>query len=210
MSEAEHMKKVANSLLELATLRDYEPKIESIFIPELFIEIKQSLEKLLQERGAKLHIQALAPFVAGQPDLIKALLINLCTNAITSCDPEEGVIRLNAAIEGKKTIITVEDNGCGIPANKLHKVAEPFFRVDKARSRDQGGVGLGLALCKQIAHVHGAKMTILSTQGIGTLVRLTFVGVVPVADKRVKTSAFPRHTARSSATGTTPTTFTTR
>ena len=180
MSEAEHMKRVANSLLELATLRDYQPKIEPIFIPELFIEIKQTLEKSLNERGAKLSTQALAPQMVGQPDLIKALLINLCANALASCEPGEGVIRLSATYEanngGEKVVITVDDNGCGIPAKMLPKVTEPFYRVDKARSRDQGGAGLGLALCKQIAHVHGAKMTIASTQGIGTMVKLTFTG----------------------------------
>jgi len=174
MSEANHMKKVANSLLELATLRDYEPKISQIYIPELFYEIKQSLEKPLQERQAVLHIQALAPYLLGQTDLVKSLLINLCTNAISSCEPGEGIIRLCATIDKERVIVTVEDNGCGIPANKLRKVTEPFFRVDNARSRDQGGVGLGLALCKQIAYVHGAKMTIASTQGVGTMVRLSF------------------------------------
>ena len=174
MSEADHMKKVANSLLELATLRDYEPKISQIFVPELFIEIKQSLEKLLHKHGAVLHIQALAPYLAGQPDLIKALLINLCTNAVTSCDEGEGIIRLCATTDKENVIITVDDNGCGIPADKLPKVTEPFYRVDRARSRGHGGVGLGLALCKQIAHVHGAKMAMASTQGIGTMVRLTF------------------------------------
>ena len=174
MSEADHMKKVANSLLELATLRNYKPEITPIFIPELFIEIKQGLEKPLKEQGAKLRTQALAPYLSGQQDLIKSLILNLCTNAIASCEPGEGIVKVSAATDEQNIIITVEDNGCGIPANKLSKVVEPFFRVDRARSRQEGGVGLGLALCKQIADVHGAKMTIASTQGIGTMVRLVF------------------------------------
>lgn len=174
MSEADHMKKVANSLLELATLRDYQPEINQIFIPELFIEIKQSLEKTLKQRNIELRIQAMAPYIEGQADLIKSLLVNLCTNAIASCEQSKGIIRLSASIENENIIISIDDNGCGIPSSKISKVTEPFFRVDKARSRSQGGVGLGLALCKQIAHVHGAKLTIASTLGIGTLVRLTF------------------------------------
>jgi len=174
MTEANHMKKVANSLLELATLRNYQPEKSKIFIPELFIEIKQSLEKPLQEQGAELRIQALAPYITGQPDLIKALLLNLCNNAISSCEPGKGIIHLSASTTGEDVAISVDDNGCGIPSDKISKVAEPFYRIDKARSRNQGGVGLGLALCKQIANVHDAKMTIASTQGIGTLVRLIF------------------------------------
>jgi len=174
MSEADHMKNVANSLLELATLRDYKPETSPIFLPELFVEIKQGLEKPLKERGAKLNIQALAPHIIGQRDLIKSLIINLCNNAISSCQQNEGIIRLNAATEGRKTVISVDDNGCGIHADDLAKLTEPFFRVDKARTRDQGGAGLGLALCKQIAEVHDAKMTIDSIPDIGTLVRLIF------------------------------------
>jgi len=174
MAEANHMKKVANSLLELATLRDYVPESSQIFIPGLFIEIKQSLENILTEHCAELSIQALAPYIMGQPDLIKALLINLCTNAISSCEYGKGAVRLSACIEGDNVIISIDDNGCGIPSDKISKVTEPFFRVDKARSRSKGGVGLGLSLCKQIVQVHGAKMTIASTQGIGTLIRLTF------------------------------------
>jgi len=174
MSEAHHMKEMANSLLELATLRDYKPETTQIFIPELLVEIKQGLEKQLQERGIQLHIQALAPYINGQQDLIKSLIVNLCNNAIAACTPEEGIIHITAATEGKNTIIAVDDNGCGIYSDQLRKLTEPFFRVDKARSRDHGGVGLGLALCKQIANVHGAKMTIDSIPNIGTIVRVTF------------------------------------
>jgi len=188
MSEADHMKKVANSLLELATLRNYKPEISEIFVPELLLEIKQGLERPLRERKAQLHIQALAPYVWGQRDLIKSLLLNLCNNAITSCEPGEGVVRIAAAPEGQKVVVSVDDNGCGIPSDQITKLTEPFFRVDKARTRNrgstrhgsqnhgqtQGGAGLGLALCKQIADVHGAKMTIDSIPDIGTMVRLTF------------------------------------
>ncbi|MCL2527748.1 MAG: HAMP domain-containing histidine kinase [Defluviitaleaceae bacterium] len=174
MSEADHMKKVANSLLELATLRNYEPEISPIFIPELFIEIKQGLEKPLNERKAELRTQALAPYIEGQRDLIKSLLLNLCNNAIKACEPGEGVVRLSATVEGQSIIIAVDDNGCGIHSDQIPKLTEPFFRVDKARTREQGGVGLGLALCKQIADVHNAKMTIDSIPGIGTMVRVKF------------------------------------
>jgi len=190
MSEAEHMKKIANSLLELATLRNYMPNINTISISELFEDVKQSLEKPLTERGVQLLLpqlnvtqnvvgadvicQTFAPSLMGQPDLIKTLLLNICTNAIASCSLGNGVIYMSAIMDGDNVVITISDNGCGISTDNLHKIAEPFFRVDKARSRDQGGVGLGMALCKQIAEVHEADMTIQSTEGKGTTVKITF------------------------------------
>ena len=174
MSEANHMKNVANSLLELATLRDYQPNRLPIYIPELFEDISKSLEKLLAERGVRLICQAYAYSLLAQVDLIKTLLLNLCTNAIASCESGVGEIRMTADKDDSKVIITVADNGCGIPEDMLAKVAEPFFRVDKARSRNHGGVGLGLALCKQIADVHDAEMVISSALGHGTEFKLTF------------------------------------
>ena len=190
MSEAEHMKNIANSLLELATLRNYKPNVANISIAELFEEVKQSLYKPLKEHGVKLLLPQLdvsqnlvgaevicntfAPNLTGQPDLIKTLLLNLCNNAITSCKMGEGVVYMSAITEGGGVMLTVADNGCGISADNLHKVAEPFFRVDKVRSRGLGGVGLGMALCKQIAEVHSATMTIESTVGTGTTIKVNF------------------------------------
>jgi len=174
MSEAGHMKKVANSLLELATLRDYMPNILPIYIPELFEDIKKSLEKLFTERGVKLHCQSFAYSLHGQDDLIKTLLLNLCTNAAMACETGKGVVFLTSDKEDDRVMLTVSDNGCGIPNDKLTKITEPFYRVDRARSRSDGGAGLGLSLCKQIVDVHGATMEITSPPGCGTTVKITF------------------------------------
>jgi len=174
ISEAEHMKIVANSLLEMATLRDFQPSISPIYVPELFDDIKMSLERPLAEHEARLHCQPFVYSLPGQQDLIKTLLLNLCRNAIKACDAGKGEIFVVADKEDDIVSLTVSDNGCGIATNMLDKVIEPFFRVDKSRSRDIGGVGLGLALCKQIVDVHGAKMTITSQLGRGTSVKIIF------------------------------------
>ena len=68
----------------------------------------------------------------------------------------------------------MRDNGCGIPAESLSNVVEPFYRADKVRSRADGGVGLDLTLCKQIADAHGAKLIIESEAGAGTVVSAVF------------------------------------
>jgi len=174
MAEASHMGLIANSLLELAVLRDYVPKKETLSIPGLFNEIRQALAGSLREKDVRLHSSHNVDYLAGQWDLIKMLLLNLCKNALTACTPHEGVISLSADKQGDQIILSVTDNGCGIPKESLSNVLEPFYRADKARSRAEGGAGLGLALCKQIATVHGAELFVESQSGIGTRVSAVF------------------------------------
>ncbi|MCL2284858.1 MAG: HAMP domain-containing histidine kinase [Firmicutes bacterium] len=174
MSESRHMRNIANSLLELAVLRDYVPVKTEINLPQLFDDVKKTMENHLREREARLEINIGAETIMGQEDLIKSLVLNLCTNALKACVPGRGVIALDAAQAGKKVIISVSDNGCGIPAESLSKIMEPFYRVDKSRSREFGGTGLGLTLCSQIAKVHGAEMVIESAVGEGTKVETIF------------------------------------
>ena len=76
-----------------------------------------------------------------------------------------------------KVIITVSDNGCGMCEEEMKKIFEPFYRVDKARSRKAGGAGLGLSLCKRIVALHDGTMHIESEKGKGTMVTLTFTRV---------------------------------
>ena len=112
--------------------------------------------------------------ISGQEDLIRILLLNLCSNALGACSPDVGIIRLEAKTDLQGTIISVIDNGCGIPSESLSRITEPFYRVDKSRSREFGGAGLGLCLCSQIAQVHGAKMTAKSSLATGTTVEILF------------------------------------
>ena len=174
MTEANHMKKIANSLLELATLRNYKPVTGEILISGLFDEVTRALTKALRESKVQLVCINEADVIEGQEDLIKSLLLNLCQNAINSCAPDEGIIHMEAKKNNGKTELSVSDNGRGISDEEIARVTEPFYRVDKARSREHGGAGLGLTLCKQIAEVHGAKMTIESVFGAGAKVTVTF------------------------------------
>jgi len=175
MKEADHMKNIANSLLELATLRNYVPVKDEIPISKLFDDISKTLETSLHERDVRLICRNDVNIVYGQEDLIRSLLLNLCANALNACDPGKGVIQLETKAQSNDiTIITVTDNGCGIPADSLSKITEPFYRIDKSRSREHGGTGLGLALCQQIAKTHGAEMNINSITEVGTTVEIIF------------------------------------
>ena len=128
----------------------------------------------LKKHNVRLDCRSTADVLTGQEDLLKSLLVNLCLNAINACTPGAGVIRLTAEKQLDGLIISVADNGCGIPDESLSYITEPFYRVDKARSREQGGAGLGLALCRQIAGAHGAEMVLESSVGAGTTVKITF------------------------------------
>ena len=174
MDEADHMKRLADAILELATLRNYTPDKTEIPISELFEDVAQTMKKPLTEHNAWLEYRSDVDTLEAERDLIKSLLLNLCSNALKSCFPGKGIIRLTAKRKGDKVIISVSDNGCGISDENMNRLFEPFYRVDKSRSREHGGVGLGLALCRQIAHVHGAQMTIGSVEGAGTTVKITF------------------------------------
>jgi signal transduction histidine kinase len=167
MDEANHIKMIATSLLKLATLRNYAPIKTEISIPQLFDNVRRTLntEKNLV---CKNEIDTME----GQEDLIISLLINLCTNAIRAGATDIYLEATESQAGG--IVLSVTDNGCGISSDDLTRITEPFYRVDKARSREQGGAGLGLTLCKQIAEAHGAIMQIESILGKGTTVKITF------------------------------------
>jgi len=97
-----------------------------------------------------------------------------CPPPPSHIDIGKGIIRLEAAEQSGHVIITITDNGCGIPEESLPRITEPFYRVDKSRNRQYGGTGLGLTLCSKIAEVHHAQMVVTSAAGKGTTVRITF------------------------------------
>jgi signal transduction histidine kinase len=172
--KANHLKQIANSLLELATLRNYTPVKTNISIGSLFSDIEQTLKEPLQERNVELICKNDIDILEGQEDLVKSLLLNLCSNAIKACPQSGGVVHLEATTQDESIVLSVTDNGCGIAATDIEKITEPFYRVDEARSREHGGAGLGLTLCKQIAEVHGAEMVIESAVREGTIIKVTF------------------------------------
>ena len=178
MDESRHMRNIANSLLELATLRDYVPTMEKISIDRLFDDITQSMDKLTQEAHVRLSCQNDHDnnFIAGQEDLIKSLLLNLCNNAVKACESGKGHVQIQATRLKNAVKITVSDNGCGIAEQEITKIFEPFYRLDKSRNRmlASGGVGIGLTLCKRIVEAHGAHMSVASEIGRGTAVEIIF------------------------------------
>lgn len=173
MSESQRMLNISNRLLELATLRNQKIKMKEVDVKSLFEHSYKSLAAKLTENQISLKWKSEIDTIYGDMDLLQSLLLNFTDNAIKACN-SKGVIIWNAYIENGCHVLSVQDNGEGIPQNEINKVTDPFYRVDESRNRAKGGAGLGLSICEQIAHCHNAMLSIESLPNMGTIVKLTF------------------------------------
>lgn len=178
---AEHFLNVINDetdrmtrlVKDLLTLSQHDGGIqlnfEDISITDL---VSSCIERLKREaevkkQDLKLTVKQNMPLIKGDRYRIDQLLINIIGNAIKYTQ-ERGRISVQLYCEKDYTVISVEDNGIGIPEQDLSRIFERFYRVDKARSRQMGGTGLGLAIAKEIAVLHGGNITAKSKLGKGT------------------------------------------
>jgi signal transduction histidine kinase len=173
MSESQYMLNISNRLLELATLRNQVIKMKVVNVNSLFEHSQKSLAAKLAENQISLKWEIDIDSLYGDKDLLQSLLVNFTDNAIKACKPG-GIIIWNAYIENGCRVLSVQDNGWGIPQNEINKITDPFYRVDKSRNRTKGGVGLGLSICEQIANCHNAALSIESLPNVGTIIKLTF------------------------------------
>ena len=112
-------------------------------------------------------------FRSGDPDLLESLFQNFFENAIRVLD-QKGKIKVYSEYEDNCTCVTIKDNGPGMPPEELQKIFEPFYRIDKARTRQHGGAGLGLSICRQICDLHNGELVISSKPEIGTQIKIYF------------------------------------
>ena len=148
---------------------------KSIDARELLDKVCAALESAAKEKDIAFKTEAQADTLTGDADLLFSLLTNLTDNAIKA-SPEHAVIRLAASRGRNQQSLSVIDQGSGIPADKIALVTEPFYRVDKARSRKLGGAGLGLSLCQMIVQAHGGRLDIQSEVGKGTAISMIWPG----------------------------------
>jgi len=139
----------------------------------LFAAAQSAVSARLEERQVTLTLNARTDRIVGDGDLLISLLTNLIDNAAKASQPGK-TIRVTADKAADSYRLAVADEGSGIPADKIALVTEPFYRVDKARSRKQGGAGLGLSLCQLIATAHGGELNISSEIGKGTTITMTW------------------------------------
>lgn len=143
-------------------------------LEELVNEVFEQLENKAEKRSTRLHLYKAAEdlYVYADEQRIAQVINNLVLNAIKYGN-EGGNVWVRMEIEGSRVLITVEDDGPGIPEEHLSRIFERFYRVDKSRSKKQGGSGLGLAIAKHIVHRHNASISVSSEIGVGTTFRFS-------------------------------------
>ncbi len=167
--EAERLRNLSSKLLELSTSEHITLDFAKIQISELFREIKITMQPALMKKACTLNIKCDNSFAVIDKELFKSLLYNLIDNAIKASD-EGGAITLECISNNSQIIISVTDSGIGMTEEETKHVIEPFYMVDKSRSRNENGVGLGLTLCVEIARQHNAFLKISSKPDAGTTV----------------------------------------
>lgn len=176
-TEGKRLEGMSFKLLELLVTKQQDITLVKIDSEYFFDEIEGALTPVMDKDNINLQVTAEPGYIMADMDLFKSVLFNLADNARKATSGKKDA---NIAITGKaldnKYIIYVIDNGSGIPKEEVNKITEAFYMVDKSRAREQGGAGLGLALCKQIMEVHEGTMEIMSKEGEGTTFVLTLKG----------------------------------
>ena len=166
------LSKMVKTLLDMSELQTV-GRDETIAIADLVDEVLVDLEPLAQEKEIKLVGNCKDITMIGSDILIYRMVYNLVENAI-KYNRFGGQVTVTAYRKGKNICLSVEDTGSGIPDELKERVFEPFFRVDKSRSRELGGVGLGLALVREIVRVHDGSITVQSGSSGGTVFDVVF------------------------------------
>ena len=167
------LNRMVKTLLDMSELQTV-GRDDKIILDAIVEEVLADLEPLAVEKNIKLIGKCEDATMIGSDILIYRLVYNLVENAIKYNHPL-GQVTVTAYQRNKHVYLSVEDTGSGIPKELRERVFEPFFRVDKSRSRELGGVGLGLALVREIVRVHDGSICIKSGKTGGTIFEVTFV-----------------------------------
>ena len=166
------LNRMVKTLLDMSELQTV-GRNDKIILDAIVEEVLADLEPLAVEKNIKLIGKCEDATMTGSDILIYRLVYNLVENAIKYNHPL-GQVTVTAYQRNKHVYLSVEDTGRGIPKELRERVFEPFFRVDKARSRELGGVGLGLAFVREIVRVHDGSICIKSGKTGGTIFEVTF------------------------------------
>jgi len=176
--ESDHMSSVIGKLLFLARSDAGKEQLnfEDVDLKELIIGLAANIEAFAQDKGIKFTVDTKDDVnVSGDKVKLRQLFTNILENAVRYT-PADGKISISLLEKESNAVVSISDTGIGIPPEHLPHIFERFYRVDKARARADGGVGLGLAIAKIIAESHKGKIQVESEVGKGT----TFIVSIPV------------------------------
>ena len=165
--QTERLTQMTRTLLEMSNLQQV-ARNERIQLAPMIEEIFTDLAPLSDKRGVTLTAEG-DGIMTGSDALIYRLIFNLAENAVKYNRPG-GSVRVSVTQEPEKLLLRVSDTGCGIPEEYQRSIFQPFFRVDKSRSREYGGAGLGLALVWEIAELHGGFVWVEESSEKGTTI----------------------------------------
>jgi signal transduction histidine kinase len=166
---------MSHTLMELAQTSGAAIQKQPLRLEHIIENIALTYADRFRKKAIAFRTELQPVNIYGDAALIESLVQNLIENAVKA-SKHGGVVATGAYPneEHGECVLWVSDEGCGMVPEEISKVAEPFYRIDKARSRHDGGAGLGLALCARICDVHGAKLDIISELGKGTTVKIYF------------------------------------
>ena len=163
--ESKRLEALSGNLLALMGLEQQPPQLEAVPLGRVL----QSLRRALPQGRPVPTLPRSDAVVLAQPELLCDMLYNLIQNA-RKATPADGKVEVLLDETPTRLTIRVQDTGCGIPPQELARITEPFYMVDKSRAREQGGSGMGLALCARIAALHGTMLQFASVPSQGTTV----------------------------------------
>jgi heavy metal sensor kinase len=176
LEEVARLEHLVSGLLVLSRLDAGDAKREwyDVDLTALGASTAEQMRLMAEDRGIRLQLPGLEPLVVrGDRGRLKQVIVNLLDNAIRFT-PRGGTVSLRTYAEDCDLVLEVHDTGVGIPAAALPHLFERFYRVDEARSRDEGGAGLGLSIAQSICTAHGASIEVDSELGLGSRFRLRF------------------------------------
>lgn len=175
-SEAKRMTALIDDIIKLSHLDEGAEDMQREDVDLLAVARREAnnLAQTAENAEVKLSVSGESAVINGIPQLLDAIVHNLCENAIKYNRPG-GFVHVNVVRhEGAKALLTVEDNGIGIPLEQQERIFERFYRVDKSHSREVGGTGLGLSIVKHAAALHNAQISVSSVPGKGTTITIAF------------------------------------
>ncbi len=175
VEETKRLRSLSGKLMELIALGGTETEKKPVSIPGMIKDTETSLTPLLQKNSVSLSCDCEDITISADEELFKSLLYNIIENAVKASAIGQK-IDIKAGMSDGNAVIAITDHGIGMSKEDAKKVFEPFYMVDKSRSRKAGGAGLGLALCVKIAQQHNAVLTLDSELGKGTTVYIIISG----------------------------------
>lgn len=179
-SEGKRLESLSLKLLDLLVVKNQ----ETILTPTDPALAVRNVINVMKPELAKEHITLKSSCRKGccmmDIDLFQSLIINIIDNARKAID-DNGLIHVAGTVRDDNYVIIIKDNGLGMPPEEITRISEAFYRIDKSRSRAQGGAGLGLAICSKIAEIHQAKIKYKSAVGRGTVVTITLPNIKEAA-----------------------------